>query len=101
MARCDNTDKITSRSRDHTITAVGTEEMCDRSQCQCDTRPTRSSDHTTAEVKTTEVEERPLDQSDELKEVTPSRIKGGAPGPLGGHIDYEVHLGPFSKHHHF
>jgi len=67
--------------------------MCDRSQCLCDTRPTRSSDHTTAEVKTTEVEERPLDQSDELEEVTPSRIKGGAPRPLGGHIDYEVHAG--------
>jgi len=39
------------------------------------------------------VKERRLDQSDELEEVTPSRIKGGAHHPLGGHIDYEVHAG--------
>ena len=88
MVRCDDTDKIISGSQDHTTTAVGTKEMCDRSQCQCDTRPTRSSDHTTADVETTEVKERPLDQSDELEKITQSRIKGGAPCPLGGRIDY-------------
>ena len=91
MARCGDIDKRISGSQDHTITAVGTKEVCDRSQYLCDTRLTRSSNHTTAEVNTTEVEERPSDQSDELKELTPSRIKGGAPRPLGGRVDYEVH----------
>jgi len=93
MVRCDDIDKIISGSQDITTTAVSTKEICDKSQCQCDTRLTRSSDHTTAEVKTNEVEERPLDQSDELEEVTLSRIKGEAPRPLGGHIEYEVHAG--------
>ena len=93
MVWCDDTDKIINGSQDHTTTAVGTKEICDKSQCQCDTRLTRSSDDTTAEVKTTEVEETPLDQSDRLKEVTQSKIKGGAPRPLGGDIDYEVHAG--------
>jgi len=79
---------------DHKTTPLlGTKEICERSQCQYDARPMRSSDHTTAEVKTTEVEERPLDQSDELEEITQSRNKGGALRPLGGRIDYEVHAG--------
>ena len=88
MVWCDDTDKIIlSGSQDHTTTAVGTKEMCDKSQCECDTRPTRSTNSDNRS------RERPLDKSDELKGVTPSRIKGGAPRPLGGHIDYEVHAG--------
>jgi len=33
MVRCEYIPKITSGSQDHTTTAVGTKEVCDRSQC--------------------------------------------------------------------
>jgi len=48
MVRCDDIDNIISASQDHTTTVVGTKEICDKSQCQCDTRPTKSFDHSTA-----------------------------------------------------